>query len=436
MNETQQDPGDNRTGLMACYRAAIEAAMPGPAVDRALSASPLPEAPPWILAIGKAAAAMAGAASEFLARHGLRPAGGLVVAPASATVAGLDLLVGDHPLPGPGSARAAEAIGRLCQEIPAGRMVYLLLSGGASSLMAGPDTGLTITDLRSASEQLLRSGLDIAGMNLIRKRLSRWAGGRLAVALQHTALLQLVVSDVIGDDLAAIGSGPAVPDPSTAEAALALLDRAELRHLMPAAAIALLEAIRAGRRADLPSPGHPAFASVATSLVASNRDALRGAATEARRLGWEVTVDPAPIRGEARTMGTAIADRLLHAPESALSRLLVVGGETTVRLGSATGRGGRCQEMALAAALELDRARDRRVCILAAGTDGRDGPTDAAGAIVTGSTCLAIRGRGMDPGTALERHDSHGALDAAGALLRVGQTGTNVMDVVLGLVTP
>jgi hydroxypyruvate reductase len=436
MNETRQVPGDNRDRLIACYRAAIEAAMPGPAVERALSESGPPEARPWILAIGKAAAAMARAAAAFLARQGLLPAGGLVVTAAPAAVNGLDLVVGDHPFPGPGSARAADAVGRLCREIPAGRTVYLLLSGGASSLMAGPDAGLTIRDLRDASDQLLRSGLDIGGMNLVRKRLSRWAGGRLAVALQHATVLQLVVSDVIGDDLAAIGSGPAVPDPSTAAVALDLIDRVELRHRMPAAAIALLEEIRAGRRAELPNPRHPAFRTVTTRLVASNRDALAGAAREARRLGWEATVEPAPIRGEARDAGTAIAERLLQVPPSPVSRLLVIGGETTVHLGGATGRGGRCQELALAVALVLDRAPDRRITLLAAGTDGRDGPTDAAGAIVMGSTCRAIRECGIDPESALERHLSYDGLDAAGALLRVGQTGTNVMDLVLGLVTP
>ena len=436
MNEALEGPGDNRDRLVACFRAAVAAAMPGPGVRRALLEFGAPSRPPRILSIGKAAIPMARAARAVLEQAGLGTAGGLVIAPDPGSVEGLDLVVGEHPLPGPGSARAAAAIETFCRETPPSTPVWLLLSGGATSLMAGPEPGLSVAALTATFDQLLRSGLDIATMNAIRKRLSRLAGGKLAVALQHTSILQLVVSDVIGDDLAAIGSGPAVPDPASAAEILALIDRSRLRDRIPGPALELLGETAAGRRPETPKPVHPAFGTVTTRIIASNRIALEGAAAAARQFGWMVEIRPEPVRGEARIAGAAIAEILAGLPRSEAPSLIVFGGETTVQVGAATGRGGRCQELALSAAALLARHPARRITLLAAGTDGRDGPTDAAGAVVDGTTWAAIEATDVEPAAALERHDCYTALDAAGALLRTGPTGTNVMDVVLGLVTP
>jgi hydroxypyruvate reductase len=379
---------------------------------------------------------MARAALAVLEHGRLEAAAGLVVAPNPGAVDGLDLLVGDHPLPGPASARAAAAIETFCRETPPATPVWLFLSGGATSLMAGPEPGLSVADLTATFDQLLRSGLDIAAMNAVRKRLSRLAGGKLAVALQHTSILQLVVSDVIGDDLAAIGSGPAVPDPARAAEILGLIDRSELRGRIPGPAVRLLEETADGRRAETPKPSHPAFGMVTTRIVASNRIALEGAAAAAHQFGWMVEIKPEPVRGEARIAGTAIAEMLTALPPSGTPTMIGFGGETTVHVGAATGRGGRCQELALGAAAALACHPSRSAMLLAAGTDGRDGPTDAAGAVVDGATWAEIEKTGANPAAALERHDCYPALDAAGALFRTGPTGTNVMDVVLGLVTP
>ena len=434
MNEALTAPHDNRARLVACFRAAVAAAMPGPAVRQALLELGEPSRPARILSIGKAAIPMARAALAVLEQCRLGAAGGLVVAPDPGQVDGLEVLVGDHPLPGPGSARAAGAIERFCLNTPPSTLVWLLLSGGATSLMAGPEQGLSGEALTATFDQLLRSGLDISAMNAIRKRLSRLAGGKLAVALQHTSILQLVVSDVIGDDLAAIGSGPAVPDPATAAEILGLIDRSGLRDRIAGPALKLLVETTDGRRAETPKPSHPAFKTVTTRIVVSNRTALAGAASAARQFGWVVEIDPEPLRGEAGMVGAAIAEMLNGVPLSESPTLMLFGGETTVHLGAATGRGGRCQELALAAAAVLARHPDRQAMLLAAGTDGRDGPTDAAGAVVDGTTWTAIQAAGVEPAAALQSHDCYPALDAGGAVLRTGPTGTNVMDVVLGLV--
>ncbi len=418
--------------LLACYRAGVAAARPEPAVRRALGGIGF-RSPPWVLAIGKAAGPMARAALETLPAV----AGGLVVGPADDPVPPLPSLAGDHPLPGPRSTAAGRAVGDLARRIPPGAEVLVLLSGGATSLIAAPAGDLSPADLRHAFEVLLGSGLDIAGMNAVRKRLARWGGGRLAVALGHTRVVQLLVSDVPGDDPASIGSGPCVPERATTPAVLASLRAGGHWESLPAGARRHLEAMAEGDPAlDLPLPDHAALAACETAIIATNAVAREAAAAEAGRLGCGVHRQATPITGEAAAEGERLAGRLLAVPPGPDPTVLVWGGEPTVTLaGGPGGRGGRCQELALAAARTL-RGRGSGVALLAAGTDGRDGPTDAAGAVVNGDTWEAIRGAGRDPGRALARHDAYPALEAAGALVRTGPTGTNVMDLVLGWVAP
>jgi hydroxypyruvate reductase len=386
---------------------------------------------------------MAGTAVESLARWGEDPAGGLVVSPAlhPAPHQSVEVVAGDHPEPGPGSLAAAEALGRVAARVGPDDEVWVLLSGGATSLLAAPVEGVTPGDLTRLYGLLLGSGLDITAMNRIRKRFSRWGAGRLALALSPARVRVFVVSDVIGDDLASIGSGPCVPDPATAAEVRGLLEGAGLWARISESMRRVLAAAESGETAETPKPGDEAFAQVTLELIASNRLAVEAAAKRAAELGLAPEVAETPLAGEASAAGTSVAASLLqncgprgNTQPAGGRRCFIWGGETTVTLGEAPpGLGGRCQELALAAARALDGVPPG-VALLAAGTDGRDGPTDAAGAIVDGRTWRAAAEAGRDPARDLATHDAYRALDAAGSLLRVGLTGTNVMDVVIGVV--
>jgi hydroxypyruvate reductase len=384
---------------------------------------------------------MATTAVEVLRVRPDRLAGGLIVAPEGSASPDprLTLVLGDHPEPGPGSIAAATALANTASRVGSDDEIWVLLSGGTTSLIGAPETGLTPEDLRSLYALLLGSGLDITAMNQIRKRFSRWGAGKLARAL-HPALVRVyIVSDVIGDDLASIGSGPCVPDPTTAGDIHALLHRAGLWPKIPEAARRMILSMESGETAETPKPGDRAFARVTLELVASNRLALEAAAKRAAELGLAPDIVEVPLAGEAVTAGASVADNLLNncvrqsIPQPTNRRLCRIwGGETTVSLGDhQTGLGGRSQELALAVARRL--AGEPDITLLAAGTDGRDGPTDAAGAIVDGTTWSAISTAGRNPEHDLARHDAYPALASVGALVKPGLTGTNVMDIVIGI---
>lgn len=444
-------PADSRADrrvrelLTELYTVATSAVDPAPAVATRLERlGPEPGRRHFVLALGKAALPMARAAVHTLARWGQEPAGGLVVAPTDSPAPHprIPVVAGDHPEPGPGSLAAAEALGRAAALVGPDDEVWVLLSGGASSLLAAPVAGIDPGDLTGLYRLLLGSGLDITAMNRIRKRFSRWGGGRLARALAPARVRVFVVSDVIGDDLASIGSGPCVPDPATAAQVREMLEGARLWDKIPDAARRLVRASASGETAETPKPGDEAFARVTHELIASNRLALEAAAKRAAELGLAPVVAETPLAGEASATGASVAASLLHLQNCGAGsntqpagprRCFIWGGETTVTLGDTLpGLGGRCQELALAAARVLDGAPP--IALLAAGTDGRDGPTDAAGAIVDGGTWRAAIAAGRDPARDLAAHNAYRALDAAGALMRVGLTGTNVMDVVIGVV--
>ncbi len=418
--------------LLDLYFAAVRAADPTAAVQRELSDPPLPsDAPTHILALGKAARGMATAALTVLTESRVPLAGGVVVSADAHTLqSSLPSVAGDHPVPGDASLRAAGALAAAVAAIPSAHQVLVLISGGASSLAAAPVTGLGAHDLGALWTSLLGSGLDIRTVNSIRKRCLRWGGGRLAASLAPRPVTVLCISDVIGDDPGTIGSGPCAPDALWAREVLALAESAGDALDLPAAVRRLLERQAAGLLPDTPKPGDAAFRNVTTHVVASNRLAVQGIVRRATELGLPVLAGASDLSGEAREAGTRIG-AFLRAGGGGAS-CFVWGGETTVTLEAGhTGLGGRCQEMALAAAEELDGVPG--VSLLAAGTDGRDGPTDAAGALVDGATWARIADRGRDPGRDLRSHEAYAALDAGEALLRTGATGTNVMDVVIGL---
>ena len=395
----------------------------------------------WVFAFGKAANAMAHAAVSTLERTLAEIAGGVVVAtePADAPCGTVSAMVGDHPVPGRRSFAAAARIAELILQKRGMDLGIVLLSGGATSLIAAPLRGMSESDLSLVYEQLLGAGLDIHEMNAIRKRFSRWGAGRLTLALAPARSVCLAVSDVPGDDIASIGSGPCVPDPTNVHTVIASLQRVKLfDKLPPSFRQHLLDTVR-GVTPETPKASHPAFAHMTARIIANNAIALNAAAGAARRAGFETTVHAAPLVGDASLAGERIARELLTlranaGPGAVLCHLW--GGETTVSLRGPAPAGGRCQELALAAARELAAAGEtaRGISILSAGTDGRDGPTDAAGAIVDDATWSAIGAAGRDATASLRAHESYDALASVGALFKPGPSGTNVMDITIGLV--
>ncbi len=452
---TPLPPGfDPRALLTDLYWAAVTAAAPGPALRKALERQTEPSSRRvHLLALGKAALPMAAAAVDFLAERHQHPAGGVLVVPEPAAPPhpNLEVAVGDHPTPGPGSFAAAEALGRATTAIRPEDEVWVLLSGGTTSLIAAPLPGQSPADLGALFQLLLGSGLDITAMNQIRKRFSRWAGGRLASALAPAHVKNFTISDVIGDDLGSIGSGPCIPDQSSAADVRAALVSAGLWPSTPAGLRSYLEAVERGALPETPKPDDPAFGTTEVRLVASNRLALDAALRHAASLGLPAQLMDAALAGEAAEAGRRLATRLqdydatnvTEAQAGGLNKHAVVvwGGETTVTLTADAGLGGRSQELALAAAQVLAHPPGTpadgpgRVTLLAAGTDGRDGPTDAAGGFADAGVWQRIARAGRDPARDLRTHHSHDALAAGGALFRTGMTGTNVMDLVLGLVS-
>lgn len=434
------------------FDAAVHAADPYAATRSALEGRAL-GARPWILAIGKAAVPMARGALDALAAARRIPAGGVVIAPdfpvgALADVTPLVAVTGDHPVPGAHSLAAADALGAAVRLVRPDDDVLVLISGGASSLMAAPVDGISAEAMLELFRGLHAAGAPIDVMNAFRKRVMRWSAGRLAVALGEATVTVLIASDVIGDDPSAIGSGPCTGDRWRAADLVELAHKLRLVASLPDEVQTHLDRTLSGEVAETPKPGDPEFSTVETRVILGNRQALDGVVRAGARIGLPVRVAPTPITGRARSIGEAIANAAVAArsalpagarrPLNVPSRLaLVWGGETVVPLpAGAHGTGGRSQELALSAARALHErgAEGRGITILSAGTDGRDGPTDAAGAVVDATTWARIALAGRNPLRDLEGHDAYPALDAVGALLRTGMTGTNVNDVVIALV--
>lgn len=379
--------------LRARHRAALEAVAAGPALSRALARTAPPARPPAVIATGKAAPAMATAMCRWLAEFGLRPVDGIIVThePVPSPDSALPVLLGDHPVPRAQSIAAAEALEAVVARLAPDTPVEVLLSGGTSALIGAPREGGDPDAYTAEVQTLLGAGLDIAAMNAARRRSGRWAGGRLALALGARPVRAWVLSDVPGNDLATIGSGPLVPEGRTVP--------------------------------DIPHV-----------IIASGAEALAGAAAA---WGGEVVVHADPLAGEAADQAEAIV-AALAATRPVHPTLHLWAGETAVTLPSTPGLGGRSLHLALAAAGALSRLGQHApsITLLAAGTDGRDGNTMATGAVVDGSTWESISRRGGDPAGALRRCDAFPALLLADALLVTGPTGTNVADLVFAVVAP
>ncbi len=418
-------------------QAALHAVDPAPAVRAALLQEPLPLASTLMLAIGKAAPAMALAAAET---QGLPLCGALVITARGHTAgyrfpADWEVYECGHPLPDADGEAAARRVEAAIQAAPDAAQMLLLLSGGASALLPAPAPGLTLADVQAVTQALLRCGATIHAINTVRKHLDRLKGGNLARAWGARPIQALLLADVVDEDPAVIGSGPVTPDPTTYAEAWAVLQRYALVEQVPAAVVRHLHRGMAGALLETPKPGDPCFAGVRTRVIAANRHAVQAAAQAAQALGYPTLTLGSFLEGEAREVGrvlAALARSVLRLGLPSPPPLAVIwGGETTVTV-RGPGRGGRNQELALAAAIALEGLSD--VGLLAFSTDGRDGPTDAAGAFVDGTTAQRLREAGIEPGAALALQDSHTALDAIGALYRTGPTGTNVNDVVILLI--
>ncbi len=383
----------------------------------------------FVVGAGKASAAMAQALEQIL---GERIQRGLISVKhrPTAPLQRIELIETGHPLPDRGSVTAAGRILDLVHQARADDLVIGLFSGGGSALLSLPAAGIPLADKQHTTDLLLASGATIHEINSVRKHLSAIKGGRLAQAAAPARLITLILSDVVGDDLQVIASGPTVPDTTTFGDCLDIVRRYGLARKLPPTVCAHLQAGAAGRQAETPKADTCGWDHARNLIIGNNHAALQAAAAEARRRGYTPLILSSRIQGETRTVAgvhcaiaqqVALSGEPLKAPACLLS-----GGETTVTLTDA-GRGGRNQEFALAAALCI--AEQPHILILSAGTDGTDGPTDAAGAFADHTTARRAGAAGLDPRHHLDHHDAYPFFENRGDLLTTGPTGTNVMDI-------
>lgn len=384
-----------------------------------------------VLALGKAADAMARAAVELL---GERLSDGLIVTKIGHATpeppSRFEVLEAAHPLPDERSVAAGERIARFLAGGRPDDLVLLLVSGGASALAVQPRPPLRLDDIRAVTDLLQRAGAGIHALNAVRKRLDLLKGGGLARMAAPARVAALLMSDVVGDDPATIGGGPAAPDTTTWQDAIDALVEHGVWERAPGPVRQLLEQGARGSAADTAAPDNAEYA-----ILATGRDAAEAAATAAAAEGYAPAILTTTVEGEARDVARVFAAIARECRRSgqpwAPPAALIWAGETTVHV-RGRGRGGRNQEMALAAAIALDG--EAEVAFASVGTDGTDGPTDAAGGFVDGGTAARARARGLDLPAALADNDSYRVLDALGALIRTGPTGTHVNDLGFALI--
>ncbi len=339
-----------------------------------------------------------------------------------------------HPVPDGNGAKGAKEVLRIAAGAGKGDLVITLLSGGASALLSGPE-GITLADKKKITRLLVNSGAAIAEINSVRKHLSGIKGGQLMKAVYPASSLTLIVSDVVGDDLSAIGSGPTVPDPTTYADALAALKKYGLISKAPSSVLKRLRSGILGAVAETPKPGDPAFKGASAVVVAGNSSALEAAKRNARSLGYNTLVLSSSVTGPTRFTAAVFSDIIREIKSSgnpvAAPACLLFGGETTLKV-TGHGMGGRMQEFALVTAARIEGLDG--VTVLSGGTDGTDGPTDAAGAFADSSTLRRALQAGLDYQRHLTENDSYRFFKPLGDLFTTGPTGTNVMDIVIAII--
>lgn len=439
-------PSADRSAITAIYNAALAAVDPYHAVRNALSLDndmlQLADAKYAlgeftrivVVGAGKATARMALAVESLLSS---RIASGLIVVKQGHRVplSAIEQVEASHPVPDEAGVAGTQRILQMMDDADARTLVICLLSGGASALLVSPAAGLTLQDKQQTTQLLLNAGATIAELNAVRKHLSRIKGGQLAKAAYPARMLTLILSDVIGNPLDVIASGPTAADGSTFADALSVIEKYGLANRLPRPVLDYLQQGREGRQPETVKADDACFVNTRNAIVAGNRQALSAASDQAERLGFVARIVSCELQGGARDVAhfmarTARAE--LAGMQQGERRCLLFGGETTVTV-TGSGKGGRNQELALAFALEIDG--EPEIALLSAGTDGSDGPTDAAGALVDGETAARARSFGLEPRSFLENNDSYAFFRQYDAFtgehrhLKTGPTGTNVMDI-------
>jgi glycerate-2-kinase len=426
-----------RSFLADLYRIAVEAAHPASCLPQLLP--PPPSGRLIVVAAGKAAGSMTEVAEAHyldklqiaterlsgvaVSRHGYgRP------------LRRVRMIEAGHPIPDAAGLEGADRALKLADDAGKNDLVLVLMSGGASANLVAPTQGISFEDKQAVTRALLRSGATINEINVVRKHLSRIKGGRLA-ELTEATIVTLILSDVLGDDLSAIASGPTAPDPTTYHDAVAILKRYRIWQAIPQRVRRHLDRGCRGFVSETPKPGSSLFRRVHYHVVGSNGMAVSAVTRAAREAGFRTLVHRQALIGEAREEGKRFGTlaRNMARENKPLQKpcCVVAGGETTVTV-TGKGAGGRAQEFAVAAALEI--AGLATVWLVAIGTDGTDGPTDAAGAVVDGHTVARAQRLSVDLKGALKRHDTYPALKTLQQLIITGPTGTNVNDLYLLLV--
>ena len=439
------DAALRRAHARAIFDAGIAAADPGRCVHQALAVTgdvlrcgplrfPLDTISSLrLVGAGKATAAMAAAAEAIL---GDRIEYGAINTKYghALPLARVETFEAGHPVPDEAGVAGTRRQLELLTDLAPDALVLGLFSGGGSALLPAPAEGLTLAEKQETTRLLLACGATIDEINALRKHLSAIKGGLLARAAAPARVVALMLSDVIGDPLDTIASGPTHPDTTTFDDCLAIVDRYDLRDQLPSPVRQHLEAGARGEQPETPKPGDPCFARAESLVIGNSRLAIGAAAHKASVLGYKVLVLTSRLQGEARQAAAALVSIAQETAETnrpiARPACLIAGGETTVTLRN-NGKGGRNQELALAAALQLE---GWPATLLSGGTDGTDGPTDAAGALADGQTLSRARAQGLDARAFLDRHDSYPFFAALDDLVITGPTGTNVMDLQIVLI--
>jgi len=438
-------PEKRRDAIVDIFRAGLRAVDPGrsvrehmPHVFNVCRETGVTEVE--VIALGKGAATMAKAAMDEL--NDKVHARGIVLTKyghAHGVVfhGNVEVFEAGHPIPDEAGHAAAQRILRVLEDADETMLALFLISGGGSALLASPAEGMTLADKQAVTDLLLRSGASIDELNTVRKHLSRVKGGRLAKAAYPAHGISLILSDVIGDRLDVIASGPTAPDPSTYAEAIDVLGRYNLKDKVPANVMKILLDGAAGTFPETPKKGDPVFANFENIIIAGNQKATAAAEARAIELGFNPVAPANNVEGEASKLGARYAravrstQRWIGNDPQRQSMCFIYGGEPTVTV-KGDGKGGRNTELALAFAIAADGMEG--VTFLSAGTDGTDGPTDAAGAIVDGGTVKRGREKGLDAREYLERNDSYSFFKETGELLITGPTVTNVMDLEIVLI--